>query len=185
MNAPNFISLARLLSVPVIVWLILTQYWMAAFWAFVAAGLSDALDGAIAKRTGQITLAGRYLDPIADKTLLVAIYVTLGQAGYLPVWLVILVVSRDLLIVGGALLAQTLALGLKIRPLIVSKVNTGTQIVLAGIVLGELASPALHGVSAGFFTPGLVFVVGATTVASGLTYLVLWGRRIATAKEAG
>jgi cardiolipin synthase len=175
-NAPNFISLMRLLSVPLIVWLALSEFWLAAFWVFVAAGLSDALDGAIAKRTGQITVTGRYLDPIADKTLLVAIYITLGQAGYLPVWLVLLVVSRDLLIVGGALLGHTLSLGVKIQPVIVSKINTGGQIVLAALAMGQLVSPSLQSLTGGWVTQGLIYFVGLTTAASGITYVVLWGR---------
>jgi len=182
-NVPNFISLMRLLSVPLIVWLALSEYWLAEFWVFVAAGLSDALDGAIAKRTGQITVAGRYLDPIADKTLLVAVYITLGQAGYLPVWLVLLVVSRDLLIVGGALLAHTLSLGVKIQPVIVSKINTGGQIVLAALAMGQLASPSLQSLTADAVTPGLIYFVGLTTAVSGITYMVLWGRCIAGAEE--
>src|SRR5277367_6169746 len=85
-NLPNFITLARLLSVPVAVWLILVGEFAAAFWVFVAAGVSDALDGFIAKRFDQRTRLGALLDPIADKSLLVAVYVTLGVAGELPAW---------------------------------------------------------------------------------------------------
>lgn len=184
MNLPNFISLMRLLSVPLIVWLALAEFWVAAFWVFAAAGFSDALDGAIAKRTGQVTVVGRYLDPIADKALLVAVYVTLGQAGHLPVWLVVLVVSRDVLIVGGALLSHTLSLGVKIRPVIISKINTGGQIVLAAVAMGELAFPSLQSLTADLVTPGLIYFVGLTTAASGLTYVVLWGQCIAGAEEA-
>ena len=102
MNLPNLITLARLLAVPLVVFLILQGLMTAAFWMFFAAGISDAVDGYLAKRMDAVTELGTYLDPIADKTLLVAVYVTLGIAGHVPTWLVILVVSRDLLIIGGA-----------------------------------------------------------------------------------
>src|SRR4051794_20528860 len=106
MSLPNLITLARLLAVPLVVWLILDGEMGLAFAVFVFAGISDGIDGWIAKRWGQRTELGALLNPIADKTLLVALYVTLGVAGHLPNSLVILVVFRDLLIVGGFLLLQ-------------------------------------------------------------------------------
>ena len=102
MNIPNSLTLGRLVLVPLIVWLIITHQIQAAFLVFLLAGLSDAADGYLAKRYGWDSELGAYLDPIADKALLVSIYVTLGLAGHLPVWLVIAVVSRDILIVGAA-----------------------------------------------------------------------------------
>lgn len=174
MNAPNTISLLRLLAVPAVVWLILEGYGAWAFWVFIAAGVSDAVDGFIAKQFELATDLGRYLDPIADKVLLVAVYVTLGQAGYLPSWLVILVVTRDVLIVGGALLAHTRGHSMRIQPLLLSKVNTGAQMLLAALVLGEMAYATVAGVTAAWITPLLIWGTAATTVASGLTYLVIW-----------
>ena len=97
MTLPNIISLARLLSVPLIVWLILREAWLLAFLAFVLAGVSDAVDGLLAKRLGLATALGAYLDPIADKVLLVAIYVALGVDSKLSLWLVIVVVSLSLI----------------------------------------------------------------------------------------
>ena len=94
MNIPNALTLARIILVPLIVWLIISHEMAAAFVLFLLAGLSDAADGYLAKRFGWHTELGTYLDPIADKALLVSIYVTLGLAGHLPVWLVIAVVSR-------------------------------------------------------------------------------------------
>lgn len=176
MNLPNVISLARLLSVPINVWLIMVDAWLAAFVLFLAAGLSDAIDGFIARRFNARTLVGRYLDPLADKTMLVAIYIALGVAAELPLWLIILVVSRDLLIVGGALLLYTLNQKLDVAPLVISKVNTTGQIALAAMVLGshalELArlQPAID---------ALVLFVAATTILSGAGYLRSWGRKMA------
>jgi len=88
---PNAISAARLLCVPLSVWLILAGRLDLAFWVFVGAGLSDAVDGYVAKRLGQSTTVGRVLDPVADKALLVSVYLTLGVGGHLPAWLVALV----------------------------------------------------------------------------------------------
>jgi cardiolipin synthase len=174
-NLPNLITLARLLSVPLAVWLILDNRFGAAFWIFIAAGVSDAIDGFIAKRFDSRTRLGALLDPIADKSLLVGVYVTLGSAGHLPAWLVILVVFRDLMIVGGFLLVQALAQGMRSEPLIVSKLNTAFQIALAALMLAKLGLD---------FDPGLVLTaliwgVAATTVLSGAGYLIRWTRAIA------
>ena len=109
MNIPNSLTLGRIVLVPLVVWLIITHEMQAAFLLFLLAGLSDAADGYLAKRYGWNSELGAYLDPIADKALLVSIYVTLGFAGHLPVWLVIAVVSRDILIVGAVVLSWMLS----------------------------------------------------------------------------
>ena len=101
MSIPNLITLARILLVPVVVWAIATGQMQLAFLLFLAAGISDAVDGFLAKRFGMTTELGAYLDPLADKALIVSIYVTLGITGVIPLWLVILVVSRDIMIVGA------------------------------------------------------------------------------------
>ena len=173
---PNLISLARLLAVPVTVYLLLLGYYTAAFWLFVGAGVSDALDGIIAKQFDVTSEVGAYLDPLADKVLLVAVYVTLGYLEHVAVWLVILIVFRDFLIIAGAILFQTLTQSLKMEPLLVSKVNTTAQIVLACAVLADLGV----NLSVPGATRVLVYVVSATTVASGAAYVVKWGRRAVT-----
>lgn len=177
MSLPNFISLGRLLAVPVAVWLILSGKFGIAFWVFIAAGISDAVDGFLAKRMNAQTELGKVLDPLADKALLVAVYVTLGQAGHLPVWLVILVVFRDLLIVGGIILSHTLGRPVRMRPLLVSKINTGAQIILAG---GVLAGLGLDLRVDQLILP-MVYLVAATTAISGGAYLVTWARFVTTA----
>ena len=103
MSIPNLITLARILLVPVVVWAIASNQMLFAFLLFAAAGVSDAVDGFLAKRFGMASELGAYLDPLADKVLIVSIYVSLGIVDALPRWLVILVVSRDLLIVGGVM----------------------------------------------------------------------------------
>ena len=124
MNIPNTLTLGRIVLVPLVVWLIITHEMQAAFLLFLLAGLSDAADGFLAKRYGWDSELGAYLDPIADKALLVSIYVTLGFAGHLPVWLVIAVVSRDILIVGAVVLSWMLSRPLSMQPLLISKANT-------------------------------------------------------------
>jgi cardiolipin synthase len=168
-NLPNLITLARLLCVPLAIWLIVEARFGFAFWVFAAAGVSDALDGWIAKRWDQRTPLGALLDPIADKALLAAVYITLGFAGELPSWLVILVVLRDLLIVGGYLLSHGADAP---QPLFISKVNTLVQIALVGFVLARLGL----GIDDEWLTSILVAVAGVTTVWSGLSYLVRWAR---------
>ncbi len=170
---PNLITLARLLAVPLMIFALLEQSFVFAFWLFLAAGISDALDGLIAKQFGAVTEIGAYLDPIADKALLVSVYVTLGHLGVIDAWLVILIVSRDLMIVGGAILFQTLTQSLKMEPLWISKANTAFQIVLALAVLAESGFE----VTLPWATETLTWVVAATTILSGGAYTFKWGLR--------
>jgi cardiolipin synthase len=176
MNLPNAITIARILSVPVLIWLIVAGEYLLAFWLFVLAGVSDGVDGYIAKHFNQRTELGAYLDPIADKLMLVSIFVALGLLRVLPPWLVILVVTRDIMIVGGVVLATLLEQPVKMKPLLLSKLNTAAQIILAGLVLAVL----------GFDLPSreLVLVgsviVAALTIASGTQYVTTWIKSMAS-----
>ena len=181
MNIPNLISLGRLFSVPVIVWLILDQQMMAAFWLFIAAALSDAVDGIIAKKFNAETLFGAYLDPIADKALLVAVFLTLGHEDYIAAWLVIMVVFRDLVIVGGAMLYQTVTQSLTMQPLLVSKVNTFCQLCMVGTVLFVAA----YKIEDGFVLQVLGYIVAVTTVWSGIAYVITWSNMAADMETDG
>lgn len=175
----NLVTLGRLLAVPVAIWLVLDDRMAAAFGLFLAAGVSDAVDGYIAKRFNQRSRLGALLDPLADKVLLMSMYVTLGITDHLPNWLVILVVFRDVLIIGGFLLASAVGLGVPTNPLAISKLNTALQIVLVAVVLGRLGLGVDdHGLGA-----VLIWIVGATTVLSGGGYLVRWMR--GPAREGG
>jgi len=137
LSIPNLITLARIIAVPVVVWAITSGEMLTAFALFLAAGLSDAVDGFLAKRFHMASELGAYLDPLADKALIVSIYVSLGIAGVLPISLVILVVSRDIMIISGFMLAWLIGKPMPVRPLPVSKANTVAQIVLAALVLAE------------------------------------------------
>jgi cardiolipin synthase len=177
LSIPNLITLARILLVPVVVWTISSGAMLAAFVLFLAAGVSDAVDGYLAKRFNMTTVLGAYLDPLADKALIVSIYVTLGISSVIPHWLVILVVSRDILIVGGVLLAWLVGTPLKVKPLLVSKLNTVVQIVFACVVLGSLG----FGIEARNLTLVLMGLVAALTLLSVAAYVAEWVRHMNTA----
>lgn len=181
LNLPNLISLGRLLLVPLAISLILDGDYSIAFWIFVIAGVSDGLDGFIAKRFDRRTRLGALLDPLADKALLVSVYLTLGIAGQLWAWLVVLVVFRDVMIIGGFLLIQAITtLPKPFHPLFISKVNTGVQVALVGYVLARRGL----GADAGVMDFVLGIAVAVTTVVSGVSYLVRWARILARSEEA-
>lgn len=169
---PNLLSLARLFLVPLIVWLILDRREDAALVLFVVAGVTDAIDGFVAKRFGAVTELGKFLDPLADKALLVSVYVVLAATGGMPPWLVIMVVFRDVLIVGGSLLIHTMRQKVVMNPLRISKLNTVAQIILAGtVLLRDGYNVPMHGVDI-----GMMVIVAVTTFLSGAAYVWLWGR---------
>lgn len=173
LNLPNLISFARLLSVPLTVWLILNDFQLTAFYIFVAACISDAADGFIAKKFNLQTELGGYLDPLADKALLVSVFITLGHAGLMDTWLVILVVFRDALIICGAILYHLLHQNLYMKPMIVSKINTSAQFFLAANVMFMAGT----GISDTLLTGILVYLVAITTLLSGAAYVVSWGQK--------
>ncbi len=167
MSIPNLITLGRILLVPVVVWAIIYGELWLAFVLFLAAGVSDAVDGFLAKRFNMASELGAYLDPLADKTLIVSIYVTLGIAGKIPLWLVILVVSRDIMIIGAIMLSWLLGSPLKVKPLLVSKLNTVAQIVFACVVLASLG----FNLNAHNLIVALIPVVAALTLLSVAAYV--------------
>lgn len=172
-HVPNALTILRLVSVPVTVWLMSAGELTAAFWLFVAAGVTDAVDGAVARLFDAKSRLGMWLDPLADKVLLVAVYLTMGVAGHIPLWLVVLVVLRDVLIVLYAVV-YVLAGAYSGTPLFISKINTAAQIMLAALVLAHLGP--------GWGGPVLVeifiIVVGVTTTASGAAYLMAASRKV-------
>lgn len=176
MSLPNLITMARILCVPLIVWTITSGHMLPAFLLFLAAGISDAVDGFIAKRFNMATELGALLDPLADKALIVSIYVSLGFIEALPRWVVILVVSRDILIVGGFLLAMLINRPMAVRPHPVSKLNTVAQIVLAAVALGSLGLQF----DVGWVLPALMAVVTILTLLSIGFYVAEWIRHFGT-----
>jgi cardiolipin synthase len=165
-NLANLITVSRLLMVVPLIWLIATERVHAAFWLLLAAGLSDALDGYVAKNFNARTDLGAYLDPIADKTLLDGIYVALVLAGWLPAWLAMLVVGRDVLIVLGVVLMQRRDPVFRAQPLLIGKVNTFAQLSLAAGALAHAGGL----IDLGMLVAALIVAVSLTTVLSGAGY---------------
>ncbi|TPI27549.1 CDP-alcohol phosphatidyltransferase family protein [Mesorhizobium sp. B3-2-1] len=181
MTIPNLITILRFVLVPAVVLAMLQARWEWAFAGFVVAGVSDGVDGFIARRFNQQSRFGAYLDPIADKLLLVSVFIVMGFIGQLPLWLVVTMVSRDALIVCAVLLSTVIGHPVEIKPFLVSKANTAIQIVLAAVVLGELAF-AVH---LDPLRPNLILLSGVLTVASAAAYLVAWLRHMSGYGEGG
>lgn len=175
MTLPNLITIMRLVLVPVVVATIGQGQWGIAFGLFLLAGISDAADGIIARRYHLRSELGAYLDPLADKALLVSIYVTLSIVGVLPAWLAITVVSRDIMIVSAILISRLMDRPVEISPLFISKANTAAQIAFAALVLLAMWSGM---VPAAALAVGMI-VVAALTVLSAAAYLAGWLRHMA------
>lgn len=167
---PNFITIARLVLAPAAVAMMSESRWQAAFLIFVVAGVSDALDGWLAKTFSLQSELGAVLDPLADKALLISIYVTLAIQGHAPVWLAILIVTRDALIVGGVSLSWFLSRPIKVQPHVVSKITTAVQLLLAALILGGAA----YGFRLEALETLLIASVAALTLASASVYLWVW-----------
>jgi cardiolipin synthase len=176
LSIPNLITLARILLVPVIVWAIASNQMQIAFTLFLVAGLSDLVDGFLAKRFGMATELGAYLDPLADKAMIVSIYIALGIADVIPRWLVILVVSRDIMIVAAIVLSWVVDKPVKLKPLTVSKLNTVAQIVLALLVLASLSI----GFDAALAVQAVTLLVALLTLLSIGFYVAAWVRHMNT-----
>ncbi len=174
LSIPNLITLGRILLVPLVVWAITSGEMRVAFLLFLAAGISDAVDGFLAKRFHMASELGAYLDPLADKTLIVSIYVSLGIAGGLPLFLVILVVSRDIMIIGAFMLSWLVGRPMPVRPLPVSKANTAAQILLATLVLAEQGF-GFEAEALGWLAMALVAVLTLLSIAF---YLAEWVRHM-------
>ena len=179
MSIPNLITLCRILLVPVVVWAITSDEMGVAFILFLAAGISDAVDGFLAKRFGMGTELGAYLDPLADKAMLVSIYIALGIMEAVPRWLVILVVSRDIMIVGAVILSWLVNRPIPLKPLLVSKLNTVAQIALACVVLAALGFKF----NADVAIVALTTLVAALTLLSVISYVVEWMRHMNAAES--
>lgn len=179
MTIPNYITIFRFLLVPLVLYCIFAGQMALALAGFILAGVSDGVDGFIARRFNQRSELGAYLDPIADKLLLVSIFGVFGYLGQLPLWLVYLVISRDAMIIGAVLLSTIMGNPVKMHPLMVSKANTAMQIVLAAFVLADLAFALDYARTEQY----LVWLVALLTGASAGAYFVTWMRHMAGFSE--
>ena len=176
MSIPNIITLGRILLVPFIVWAITSDKMEIAFVIFIVAGISDAVDGFLAKRFNMASELGALLDPLADKALLVSIYVALGIGGAVPRWIVILVVSRDIMIVSAVIVSWLFGKPIPMKPLMVSKLNTVAQVGFAALVLAALG----FGFKSTPYDLILMGLVTVFTLVSVSLYLVEWVRHMST-----
>lgn len=176
MSIPNIITLGRILLVPFIVWAIASDQMEIAFIIFIVAGVSDAVDGFLAKRFNMASELGALLDPIADKALLVSIYVALGVWDAVPRWLVILVVSRDIMIVAAVIVSWLVGKPIPMKPLMVSKLNTVAQVAFAALVLAALG----FGFKSNPYDLILMGFVTVFTLVSVSLYLMEWVRHMST-----
>lgn len=172
---PNLITAFRLTLVPILILLILYQQWGWAFALLAIAGISDGLDGFIARKFDMCSAFGAMLDPIADKILLVSLFITLALAKVIPAWLAIIIVARDMLIVAGLMISWLMARPMAVKPLFISRVNTAVQLVFIGLVLGSLAFALNPERLIALFAPLIMLL---TLVTAGL-YLMRWLRHIA------
>ena len=172
-NLPNVITLLRLAAVPVVAWLILQQRWEAACWLFLAAAVSDGIDGLLARWLNQMTQLGAALDSVADKALGVVTLVLLTQAGAIPLWVTLAILLRDSIIVLGALSYRGMAGHLEIHPTWLGKTHMFAEFALLALVLADLAQVLQldEWLTALFVT---VFVIA---VVSGVQYVWIWGTK--------
>lgn len=167
---PNTITIARLILVPVLIFLLNQAEYGWALVVFVVAGVSDGLDGYLARRFRLESEFGGFLDPIADKVLMISVYVTLVLLGFLPVWLALMVVARDFLIIGFIMMLISLGDSIRPAPSIYSKINTVVQILLIIVVLINLAFELAPGPLVDLLTYSLV----VTTLVSAANYYWVW-----------
>jgi cardiolipin synthase len=169
-HLPNLITTLRLAAAPTTAGLLVAGHFNAAFGLFAFAGLSDAADGFLAKRLNLSSRLGRFLDPAADKALMLAAFVTLAILDDVPVWLAVTVIARDLLILLGLASALALRATIAVQPLFLGKVCTALQVIYIGWHLAALAFDLP--VDAG--APADAYLVGAFAWVSGFAYLSVW-----------
>lgn len=175
LNLPNFLTLIRIVAIPVFLVLLASHLYFDALLVFILGGVTDALDGFLARRMNQKTSLGAVLDPIADKLLLMSSFIMLGMMGSLPLWLVVLVVSRDAVILIGYVTISFLAgEAPEVQPTLSGKLSTAFQLLTVGVVLAMLADSRLL---EPWMDDVLIYITAATTVISGVQYLyrgLLW-----------
>ena len=166
MNLPNYITLARVVLIPFFIDFMIYEYVGAALLVFIAACITDALDGMIARLTNTKTDLGAFLDPMADKLLILSAFVTLVLLGMLPVWLVIIVVSRDVILVLGSVVIYFTGHEFKAQPSIVGKITTVMQLLVVTLSL------VFKNYGAEFvLMPFLMMSTAVFTITSGIQYV--------------
>jgi cardiolipin synthase len=175
LNIPNILTLSRIIITPVIVYAILIDEAMMALILMIIAGITDMLDGAIARYFNQRTTVGAYLDPLADKLMLISMFVTLFIIGEVPLFLFLAVIFRDAIIVVGAIAYEMVTHSLKMEPSMVSKATTFMQIIYVVTLLLHMASPL-----GDIWIQMVIWITFVITCISGLHYMFAWTRKAVT-----
>ncbi|CAA6827415.1 MAG: CDP-diacylglycerol--glycerol-3-phosphate 3-phosphatidyltransferase (EC [uncultured Thiotrichaceae bacterium] len=169
---PNIITILRILLIAPIIWLIWKESYYEALVLVIIAGVSDGVDGFLARYFHWQTPSGAVLDPLADKILLISLFVVFGLKELIPLWLVAIVILRDIIILAGATAYHFVTKNLEMRPILVSKVNTFLQIglmILVSLQLAQFAIPA-------WFHDAMIVLVAVSTLLSGFSYMFLWSK---------
>ena len=180
LTLPNFLTLLRILAIPVFLILVNSQRYGAALCLFMAAGITDVIDGVLARLTDSKSDLGATLDPLADKLLLVSSFVILTWLHAVPPWLLILVLTRDVVILGGYLAIYFFSTPMEVAPTLVSKLNTFNEMFTIGFALLTLARPDIPMAMVNVVT---WYLTATTTTLSGVHYVysgLLWYQRQGT-----
>ena len=174
---PNAITVVRVVLVAPCGWLLWQDAILEALTLIAIAGASDAVDGILARRFDWRTRFGAFADPAADKLLVVVVFAVLAIKGHVPLWLVAIVVGRDVVIISGAFAFRQLIGHVEMAPTLLSKMNTAAQIVLLVLVLVALTDIPPVAAMAAATLPAAFYVVAASGVVSGIHYVVAWSHR--------
>ncbi len=175
---PNVISLLRILLVVPTGWLLWSAYYPQALILMAIAGASDALDGALARRYQWSSDFGAAIDPIADKLLVIVMLVIFTMQGHIPLWLAVVVIARDVIILGGAGVYWLLFKEIEMSPTFASKANTASQIITVLLVLlGLCGFGWLSEIVLILLDPWVFYILAALGVGSGVDYVITWSSK--------
>lgn len=177
-NIPNIITVVRILLVLPTVWLLYQARSTEAFVLMVVAGISDALDGALARRFNWRSRLGAILDPLADKFLVAAVFIVCTYQGHIPLWVTVIALSRDFIILCGAIVYRYLFREIDIAPTFFSKANTAMQItMLLLVVVGLLPLETASAIARSLVDPYCFYILAVLGIGSGLDYVLTWSRK--------
>ena len=183
-SIPNIITILRILLIVPTAGLLLDERYLAGLILAAIAGLSDALDGALARRFSWSTSFGAYADPLADKLLVGTMFLILLWQSHVPLWLAAVVISRDVIIMLGALAYRLIFEKVELNPSFISKLNTAMQISMLLLVLvGLVDAGPLSRFAVAILDPWGFVVVATLGVSSGVDYVFTWGRRAIQERE--
>ena len=171
---PNILSLVRIILVPLILWLLIQDLYIISAIIITMVGLTDYFDGYLARKYNSESLVGFYLDAIADKVLIITIYLVLGIKLLLPTYLIILIIFREALVSGAYLLKFLLDLKFNLKPILISKINTFLQIALIVFVCLLTVNQLNQSEKVIFVRDSLIAIVTITTIVSSLIYIIIW-----------